>query len=518
MRKLRYILFIIIFIFSLNNYNITTFATPQSEESTEEDAENGSENTAEESEEAEEDTGMEWYQDEKTGKWFYRDKKTKQKTVGWCNISDKWYYFNSTGEMQTNTQIGLYTLDEEGILINDLSDGSVPEPHGEIVNASNYVLLNDGTDNIDKVIETINQLYEKYNDGKEIAENDIRQVRYQYNSLNLSEKAKVNNESKLAAMENSYSIVYDYDSLYATETDALVVDDSTKRGTTYTFAISDNNNKTTIITRFTTDTDNDGVGDVPLITLLSPSGQDYEVEEQDTEIRVPEINISITWTDNYVQMDISNAENGNWTINTNLVCTFQQKEYAGAQKEYNPIPDNELASKGDADDDEEETTKRRSPIIVLMPLILVFVFGAAAFIIIKKFPFGGKKETTQNYNNTVPQNANAAPAPAMTKEEEIEKLKQELEAMNAEDDYSDDYYNASYVQHNPQPEQSEQYSEEEINESVEEYDSFYYDSSFENGTFEEVEQPVNNNTTGNNMNTNKEVNESNYSEWEEDDE
>ena len=75
MKKLRYILFIIIFIFSLNNYDITTFAAPQSEESTEEDAENGSENTDEESEEAEEDTGMEWYQDEKTGKWVYRDKK-----------------------------------------------------------------------------------------------------------------------------------------------------------------------------------------------------------------------------------------------------------------------------------------------------------------------------------------------------------------------------------------------------------------------------------------------------------
>ena len=378
MRKLKYSLILFTLFFSMGLAETETYAAPKQDESTEEAdgqdqdtvTEEGAEGT-EESETAEPDDGKEWYCDDKTGFWYYRD-KAKNNTTGWCKIDGYWYYFNAKGEMQAKKSIGLHHLNSDGKLVDEeYADDYVPEPHGEIVNAATYILLTNGNDNITKVIDSISELYDRFIDGKDISENDIRQVRYSYNSLTYAEKVQVTNESKLAEIENAKFISYDYDELYATQTDATTVDEDTKKGTTYTFQISDSYDKTTIITRFTTDTDMDGVGDVPAITLLAPTGETYEIDEQDTEIRVPDINVSLTWTDNFLQMDVSNAENGNWTITTSLVCTFQQREYSGAQRDYNPIPDSELSTKNDADEEEEETTTHSSPIKALMPLFFV---------------------------------------------------------------------------------------------------------------------------------------------------
>lgn len=521
MRKLKYSILLFTLLFCTGFPKMYGYAAPERDESTEEAGEQEvnteeGEETSEEGETEEPDDGKEWYFDDKSGFWYYRD-KAKTNTTGWCKIDGYWYYFNAKGEMQANKNIGLHHLDGDGKLVDEeYSDDYTPEPHGEIVNASGYILLTNGNDNITKVSDSISNLYDRYIDGKDISENDIRQVRYSYNSLTYAEKVQVTNESKLAEIENAYFIYYDYDELYATQTDAAVVDDDTKKGTTYTFQISDNADKTTIITRFTTDTDMDGVGDIPEISLLAPTGETYDIDEQDTEIRVPDINVSLTWTDNFLQMDVSNAENGNWTITTSLVCTFQQREYSGAQRDYNPIPDSELASKNDAEENEEETVTKQSPLKALLPLFLVTILGIVMFAVIKKINFGGTKEDDDNQNNYGHGQANTtAPTPALSKEEEFEKLKQELQAIEQEMDYSDDYFESSLTREpsvNAEP--VPKYSEEEINESVEEYDSFYYDSSYdevnsseENGARnEQVPESINNNP------------ENETNEWEEDDE
>ena len=516
MRKLKYSVLLFTLLFCTGFPKINGYAAPKRDESTEEATEQ-EENTEEASEEAEAeepDDGKEWFLDEKTGFWYYRD-KAKTNTTGWCKIDGYWYYFNAKGEMQANKYIGLHHLDSDGKLVDEeYSDDYTPEPHGEIVNASSYILLTNGNDNITKVNESISSLYDRYKDGKDISENDIRQVRYSYNSLTYAEKVQVTNESKLAEVENAHFISYDYDELYATQTDAATVDEGTKKSTTYTFQISESEDKTTIITRFTTDTDMDGVGDVPEISLLAPTGETYTIDEQDTEIRVPDINMSLTWTDNFLQMDVSNAENGNWTITTSLVCTFQQREYSGAQRDYNPIPDSELASKNDAEEDEEENDKTTSPLKALLPLFLVTIFGIVLFTVIKKINFGGKKADEDQ--NDYRQSSNiAAPASSLSKEEELEKLKQELQAIEQEMDYSDDYFESSITKEPAQNvESAPKYSEEEINESVEEYDSFYYDSSYDEINSSD-ENGIGNNQMPDNTNYNP---ESETNEWEEDNE
>ena len=450
----------LLLLFAFVTPKITVFAAPEQTEDTEE-----TEETEEETEEETNDDGGEWK--EKDGIFTYEIENEAVK--GWYKIGSSWYYFGADGIMQANTKVGSYVLDAEGKLVNGSdSEDFVPEPHGQIYNSTTAILLKDGNTDAENVVTTINDLYDSYKGGNTIEDKKIREARYSYNSLTSAEKVRVNNEQKLAEMEIAYGITYDYDAIYATRTDAIEADGSVKNGTTYTFNIDDKNQNTTIVIRYTTDANMDGVGDVPVISLISPNDETIEITNIAPQIRNEQINTSLTWTDNFTQLDIANAENGTWTVVTDIICTFEQKEYAGNRTDINPIPsEQETHSKGDAEDEpeieSEKTTINIGPIIALIVVIGAFV---GFMIVIKKMNFGEDKEKKQKKNTPS--------APIETKEEEYARLKAELSAMDQEymeESFEDNDFEKPQQQEN-QPETST-FSQQEMIESIEEYTPSY---------------------------------------------
>ncbi len=437
---------------------ITLYAAP--EETTEVAEETSEEGEGEETEDP--GDGGKWIQNQNDNTWSYNIEG--KNVTGWYKIGEYWYYFNGKGILLTNTKVGTYIINDDGQLTNG-SDAPdfVPIAHGEIYNSSSMNTLKNGHDDAESVTEQINMLFGQYQDGKSIDNTEINKARYLYNSLPLSEKVRVNNESKLAEIENAQGIVYDYGTIYATSDDANEADSNLKKGNSYTFAIDDNHENITVITRFTTDTDMDGNGDIPSLQLISPQGDSLPITNDTPQIRNTSINASITWTDNFMQIDVASAENGNWTIASDIVCTFTSQEYIGNKKDINPIPAEENATKTNAEEENKtnEEKEEKGSYGSLIFLGVVLVMFAALIIIMKKMPSG---EKTKKKKQTA-----ADVAPVLSKEEQMEILKRELQAMDAE--YNDNYgENESNVNTQSQKiPQQRIFSQDEINESIEDY-------------------------------------------------
>ena len=425
-----------------------SYAAPEAETTTEE--------STEKTTEKKEKVKKEWVQDKDTGKWQYE--VDGEAVIGWRKIKKKWYYFGADGFRQENTKIGTYILDAEGVLINPGEDKDFkPEPHGVIKNSTTNSSIIKNTENIKNVTDKINNLYTEFTNDKIIDINNIKETRFLYNSLSMAEKAGVNNETYLAEIENKYGIIYDYDSIYATVTDASQADGDTKQGTSYIFTIDDKNTAISVIVRFTTDTNMDGIGDVPSVSLLSPNGDSITIDTSSPEIRTSAINTALTWTDNYLQMDISNAENGNWTILTDISCAFISQDYAGNKKNLNPIPSTgKKATETDAEkESKSEEEQSKLPLVFLAVTVAAFV---GIFLWMKKNPATPAKKSDKTKKNAQPSDNS----------DDVESLKQELLKMEAE--YVDDDYDKSEtVQIDTNKQTKTTFTQEEMNESLEEY-------------------------------------------------
>ena len=441
----------------LNVYAVPVTDAETTEEPTETNEETEEGNESEET--AEGDSGQ-WLENKNDGTWSYQiDNKN---VTGWYKVGDYWYYFNGKGIMLANTKVGTYIIDGEGHLTNgsDAVDFT-PAPHGVIYNSSTMNILKNGHDAADDVTEKINNLYDMYQNNKKLDDEQIKEARYLYNSLPLSEKVRVNNESKLAEMENSQGIVYDYSTIYATSTDASEADGTSKKGNTYTFTIDEKHDSLTVITRFTTDTDMDGNGDIPVIQLISPQGESLPITNDSPQIRNASLNAALTWTENFMQIDVASAENGNWTIMTDIVCTFTSQEYIGNRQNINPIPAEERDTKTDAETTEkkeEKTNEGKGALIFLGVVVVLFV---GLIIWMKKMPMGGDNKTKKKKNEEA--------KPVLSKEEQMEILKRELQQMDAE--YNDNTFddNSDNIARNPAKIQQRTFSQDEINESLEDY-------------------------------------------------
>ncbi len=425
----------------------------------------------------------EWKTDKETGKWYYTIDEIP--VTGWKKIKKKWYFFGSDTFLLTNTDIGPYHVNSDGELTNPGTEkGFKPEAHGIIYNSTSSIILKEGNDNVVKMKNDIDSLYDSFKENNSINPEDIRTLRYFYNSLTMAEKANVPNETYLAEMELANKITYDYSKIYATSTDAQSADKESKVGTDYTFEISDKKSAVSVIVRYTTDANMDGNGDKPSVLLVSPSGSSWEMEEETPQIRNDSINAALTWTDNFVQFDIVNAENGNWTIRTDINCTFKLQEYAGNMKNLNPIPaQDEVHSDTDATAEKEKDKNKKKPIAKLI-IMLTAIGGFVGFMVYmsKKPVEGGNKKKKDE-------------AQPQSSEEDLESLRQELIKMNAEfeqAEYEDDPRNTNI---NTQNNNITEYSQEEIIESLEDYsagygtdDRIYATDSSEN--YPVVSQPV----------------------------
>ena len=91
-----------------------------------------------------------------------------------------------------------------------------------------------------------------------------------------------------------------------------------------------------LIVRFVTDEDGDGKTDVPSrIVLLAPNGDSLPISKASVVMKdkATSLNATLTWTDNYLQIDFATAMDGKWSVQTSIPVTFTKKDYAGSKED-----------------------------------------------------------------------------------------------------------------------------------------------------------------------------------------
>lgn len=457
------------------------------------DNESESENTSEESSEENSEEAAEGETaspgDAEKGEWretqhgfmYFKDGAY---VTGWNYIDASWYYFGADNLMKTDTSIGIYVIGPDGKLIND--DGSTPLPHGEIYNSSASGNVIKNTNNITEIENTINDLYNGYINSEVQSKDEIIKVRYQYNALTLSEKARVHNEYMLAELENHYGITYDYSEIYS---GADSYSDDSMKGNDFTFDLSEYESALTVVVRFPDH--GDGSEDNTQISLITPTGDSTILEKNTSQIRNQSMNLYLTWTKTYLQIDIAHGDYGTWNIKTDNICSFATKEYAGSKNEIHAIPEEAVASKTDSDKkdtvtEKKDYTKLKSVLsIVLLIVLLIGYIVLRVFLNKRQFnkgkkPAGKVKQTVNNKNKALP--AETAKAEDNSYDEYL-AMKAELQAEYDNFDKSDNASSQEERFETPVTDTSQEEMQNtdavEVTGSVEQFDESYLEEKDE---------------------------------------
>ena len=344
---------------------------------TETSAEEMTEDTASET-----DAAGEWRENSNSSMYYIDNNPVS----GWNRIDGSWYYFGADKIKKTDTVIGMYKLDNDGKLIN--ATDSAPLPHGEIYNSSASGSVVRNSENFKDTENAISELYKKHENGEITSKDEIIKVRYRYNTLTMAEKARVHNEYKLADIENIYGVTYDYSKIYDSA-DSYSTDISYTKGSDFTFSLDEYSSALTVLVRFPE-------GGETEVSLITPGGSTAVLEKDTSQIRNPSMNLYLTWTDSYLQIDIAHGEYGTWSIKTDDTCSFTTKEYAGSRSEIHAIPEDVVASRTDSVKQDEETadmenTKTRSTVALISFFLLIIGYVGFRIMLAKRMS-GAKKK------------------------------------------------------------------------------------------------------------------------------
>ena len=401
--------------------------------------------------------------------------------TGWNMIDNAWYYFGADSLMKTDTNIGIYTLGADGKLIN--GDGSVPLPHGEIHNTSTGGVYADNTDNVTETENSINSLCNCYIASEVLSTDDIIKARYRYNSLTLSEKARVHNEYMLADMENHYGITYDYSVM---KNDDNIYGDDVE-GNDYTFELNRSVSSLTVIVRFSS---HDDGAENPEINLITPTGSSTVLERNTSQIRNQSMNLYLTWTDTYLQIDIAHGEYGTWSVRTDNKCSFATKEYAGSRNEIHAIPEDVVASKTEPDRNGEDIISekdhtRLKSILSLILLAIMLVGYALLRVMLNRRQFDNEKKNKRNAKQKVKKNEHRLSYKTVSSSgasyDEYLAIKAELQAEYDSFEKADNSYGQEETTEmgteNPTDGDTEKIYAVEVTSSVEQFDESYIDDN-----------------------------------------
>lgn len=403
--------------------------------------------------------------------------------TGWKKIKKKWYYFDGAGIKLTSTNVGIYELNDKGQCTN-IRKNEKPRAHGVFVNSTSRAAIENGYTKAAEVEERIKTCYENYTKfNMQVKNEDVKSIRRDYNVLSKAEKVRVSNESNLADLENMLGITYTYNVAGASETNAVEFEEEQDVLKEYRFDIDKKQSSITIVVNYC-DTDEDGINEDPKIWLESPDGEEIEIGKQNS-LNQDELSLYITQNEHlWTQLDIASAEQGEWKIKTDIEVSFVEKEYIGVAAEIPDIDENAgVHSSLNADSqymnyhESEDDSKSGSSIGSLIMLVLAIGAFVGLTIAMKKMPAGaGNKKKEVSSKEEVNKKT-------ISKEEELELLKKELEDMS--EDYSDnniedDMYSDDIVVKKEAP--KVEFSEEEISESLEDYSAASYGMSSEDAT------------------------------------
>lgn len=305
--------------------------------------------------------------------------------------------------------------------------------------------------------------------------NQVKTVWDAYQELTTAEKIYISNYEKLqteynmlvqsgAIIDEELQTKQEQDKIDSQRENTAVSGQTENQVTDYTFQISKTTPSISIVLRYTLDANGDGRGDVPgRIILTSPKGVTTPVSNASSKLYDETMDVGLTWTSNFLQMDFASATDGKWTISTDIPVTFSAISYAGGQQEFKAEEEPEKVEKESSDDgsgepEEMEAEKSSGNVFKLVGglALLVGMFGGLIFGF-KKIGSSSdkpKKSTKTKEHKTKEEEVIPEQEPRnLTDEEIIEQMRKEyserlalenqmleaekeMEALN-DDDYED---------------------------------------------------------------------------------
>ena len=256
-------------------------------------------------------------------------------------------------------------------------------------------------------------------------------------------------------------------------------------GTEYTFNVKQDANEEgiTVFIRFQEDLNGDGMGDTPSIAVMYPDAAEEMVMLNSASLSRD--NASLTWAGEYLQVDIAHPSTGLWTITTSLKCVFETRAYAG-------IPETFISEE---EKDTRQTTGVFQPVndtpssggVDIKTILLLAGIGAAiiAAIVIflrallpskpktsKKAGKDNKAQGTKKKNKKDPPEDEENDEAEAAKNEELRRIRADMEKDNKRYYADDAAYAASMQQkQNENSKDEERIPEQELDITVEDIDN-----------------------------------------------
>ena len=215
-------------------------------------------------------------------------------------------------------------------------------------------------------------------DPEEVSRDQIVTLHDLYEELSMAGKAQVVNYELVESFIASLHLEFTTE---ASEENPLETDSGKILDNQYAFLVQ--NESMSISVYYVTDGDGDGNPDEPIITIVAPSGEKTQLQHGMKTVENNDISMTLTWRDNFMQMDIDSAKNGLWRVETSADAVINLFDYAGSKTgEFSPEEPSSSATEGSTQDDSE---KKGSGIKGALPLILFVILTPALLIGLKIF-------------------------------------------------------------------------------------------------------------------------------------
>ena len=225
-------------------------------------------------------------------------------------------------------------------------------------------------------------------DGEYPKEEDVKIAREAVETLTMAQKVNVKNYNLLRAAEQKIA-----------ERTGSRPDSGQKRGTKYSFRISEYVPKVTITVKYMTDTDGDGIMEAPVLSMTSPTGAAIKIPGDKDSIQSSWYDFTITRTQSGATINVLKAENGTWTVEADNEVFFTLSDYA-EQPSYEEV-DPSAAVPTTAPEKSTDTKKKSNssigPVIGLCACVGILVF---LFIMMKKTPSSKNDKKTKKKEET----------------------------------------------------------------------------------------------------------------------
>lgn len=274
---------------------------------------------------------------------------------------------------------------------------------------TNIVMAEDAAITIEQFEQEVDSLPDDPNQLTIEQKQKVSNLMVEYQKFSMADKLSIKNYSKLEALANvkNETATGEHKSIAeqleeqqksnqksnepTTNTTAQADSQTTKdsdaailaKATEYTLEY-DALKPVSLIVRFVTDEDGDGKTDIPSrIVLLAPNGDSLPISKASVVMKdkATSLNATLTWTDNYLQIDFATAMDGKWSVQTSIPVTFTKKDYAGSKEDIVAQEDqkennNQKAEQGKNSSTAEEDDEAPLPIggLALIAVVIAGLF------------------------------------------------------------------------------------------------------------------------------------------------